>query len=233
MSIGAMLLGYAVELSLKYALILSGVSQKSLLHSHKPLDLFRKCIEIDALPGVEASEDLLQYVSDMFNQRYPSEVVETSAEANARGHAIGQSLDLILAYDDLMIQIDEALRARCGDGSASIGLLAAHFVNRPQGRGFFHCNVAALKRDAVYKSYLESEYKAYEERTKSSADAQTVAYNLGNQRQRLATWEAAPSSLWHYQKASTAIGPDFESLKHAAYAKTFEYPGRVIRPIAF
>jgi hypothetical protein len=233
MSTGAMLLGYAVELSLKYALVLAGISHKGLLHSHKPLDLFRKCVEVGALPGVEVSEDLLQYVSDMFNQRYPSQVVETSAEANARGHAISQSLDLILAYDDLVIQLDEALRARCGDGSASIGLLAAHFVNRPQGRGFFHCNVAALKCAAAYRAYLEKEYREYEERAKKDGvDEQTVAYNLGNQRQRLATWEAAPASIWHYEKVSTAIGPDLESLSHAAYAKTFAYPGRVIQPSA-
>ena len=92
MSIAGLLLGYAVELSLKYALVIAGVTHKGLLHGHKPLDLFQKCVEVEAIPGVQASTDLLQYVSDMFNQRYPSQVVETSAEANARGHAIGRRL---------------------------------------------------------------------------------------------------------------------------------------------
>ncbi len=160
MSIAAMLLGYAVELSLKYALIVSGVSHKGLLHGHKPLDIFLKCVEVGALPKVETSNDLLQYVSDMFNQRYPSQVIETSAEANARGHAIAQTLDLILSYDDLVIQLDDALRAYCADDFVSIGLLAAHFVNRPQGRGVFplQCRSAEkycrLSRDldgGVYK----------------------------------------------------------------------------------
>jgi len=230
MNIGAMLLGYSVELSLKYALILAGVSHKGLLHGHRPLDLFRKCVEVGALPKVEAAEDLLQYVSDMFNQRYPSQVIETSSEANARGHAIGQSLDLILAYDDLVIQLDDALRARCADDSVSIGLLAAHFVNRPQGRGFFHCNVAALKNIAVYRGFLEREYTDYEAKArKQGLDEQTISYNLNNQRQRLSTWVDAPASIWTYQKVSTAIGPDFESLKNTPYAKHFQYPGRVIR----
>lgn len=230
MNIGTMLLGYSVELSLKYALILAGVSHKGLLHGHRPLDLFRKCVEVNALPKVEATEDLLQYVSDMFNQRYPSQVIETSAGAHARGHAIGQSLDLILAYDDLVIQLDDALRARCADESVSIGLLAAHYVNRAQGRGFFHCNVAALKNTALYRDLLEKEYADYEAKAKNQGiDEQTLSYNLNNQRQRLSTWADAPASIWTYQKVSTAIGPDFESLKNAAYAKHFQYPGRVSR----
>ncbi|MGI0133793.1 MAG: hypothetical protein ACREBW_02390 [Candidatus Micrarchaeaceae archaeon] len=227
MNIGAMLLGYAVELSLKYALICAGVAHKRLLHGHRPVDLFKKCIEVNAIPGVTASEDLLQYVSDMFNQRYPSQVIETSAEANARGHAIGLSLDVILAYDDLMIQLDDALRLKCSDHSVSIGLLAAHFVNRPQGRGFFHCNVAALKNSHFYREHLKDEYSAYDELAKANGvDEQTRNYNLGNQKQRLATWESAPSSIWSYPKVSTAIGPDFESLQSGSYAKDFVYPGR-------
>lgn len=227
MNIGAMLLGYAVELSLKYALIQAGITHRGLLHGHRAVDLFRKCMELDAIPGVEASEDLLQYVSDMFNQRYPSQVIETSAEANARGHALVSSLDLILAYDDLMIQIDEALRTKCGDGSVSIGLLAAHFVNRAQGRGFFHCNVAALKNTAFYREQLRAEYSAYEDAANASGvDEQTRTYNLGNQLQRLATWEAAPSSIWSYPKVPAAIGPDFESLAKNSYAREFVYPGR-------
>lgn len=230
MSIAGMLLGYAVELSLKYALITAGISHKGLLHGHKPLDLFLKCMTVGVIPQVQASTDLLQYVSDMFNQRYPSQVIETSAEANARGHALGQSLDLILAYDDLVIQLDDALRARCSNDSVSIGLLAAHFVNRPQGRGFFHCNVAALKNTLIYRGLLEKEYMDAEgQMKKQGLTEETISYNLENHRQRLKTWEGAPSSIWNYQKVSTAIGPDFDSLKAAEYAKGFTYPGRVIK----
>jgi hypothetical protein len=229
MNIAGMLLGYAVELSLKYALILAGVTHKRLLHGHKHLDLFQKCVEIKAIPGVQASTDLLQYVSDIFNQRYPSQVLETSAEANARGNAIGQRLDLILSYDDLVIQLDDALRVRCSDDSVSIGLLGAHFINRPQGRGFFHCNVAALKNSAVYRCILEKGYAGAKGRMKNQGlTEETISYNLENHRQRLKTWQGAPSSIWNYPKVSTAIGPDFEALKDTEYAKDFTYPGRVI-----
>ncbi len=228
-----MLLGYAVELSLKYALIASGVTQKRLLHSHKPVDLYQKCVEVGAIPKVQGSKDLLQYVSDMFNQRYPSQVIETSTEANNRGHAIGQSLGLILAYDDLVIQIDDSLRDRSSDDSVSIGLLPAHFVNRDQGRAFFHCNVAALKNTSIYHGLLMKDYEGAEERMKKQGlTEETIAYNLRNHRQRLETWEGAPDSIWHYQKLSTAIGPDFDSLKTQDYAKSFKYPGRVIKSAA-
>jgi hypothetical protein len=169
----------------------------------------------------------------MFNQRYPSQVVKTSAEANARGHAIAQSLDLILAYDDLVIQFDDALRARCADNSVSIGLLAAHFINRPQGRGFFHCNVAALKNAAVYRELLMNEYTGAEEQMrKQGLTEETISYNLGNHTQRLATWKGAPASIWNYQKVSTAIGPEFQSLKDTPYAKYFTCPARVIKAAA-
>ena len=228
MSIASMLLGYAIELSLKYALISSGVSHIGLLHSHKHLDLFLKCAEVGAIPRVQASNDLLQYVSDTFNLRYPSQVIETSAEANARGHALGQSADLILAYDDLVIQLDDALRALCADDSVSIGLLASHFVNRVQGRAFFHCNVAALKNTPIYRGLLEKEYMGAEEQMKKQGlTEETISYNLHNHTKRLKTWEGAPAAIWQYQKVSTSIGPDFDSLKATEYAKGFSYPGRV------
>lgn len=229
MSIGGMLLGYAVELSLKYALIAVGLTNLRLLRSHQMLPLWRKCIELKALPSVEASDDLLQYVSDTFNQRYPSQVIETSAAANVRGHALSQSLDAILAYDDLVIQLDESLRTTYSDNSLSIAVLAAHFINRAQGRTFFHCNVAALRNTDTYRQFLEQEYAGAEEKMRQEGlTPETIAYNLNNHRQRLDTWKTAPESIWHYAKVSTAIGPDFASLRDKQYAKSFTYPGRVV-----
>jgi hypothetical protein len=108
--------------------------------------------------------------------------------------------------------------------------LAAHFVNRAQGRAFFHCNVAALKNAPVYRDLLEKEYAGASEKMKEQGlTEETISYNLGNHRQRLQTWEKAPASIWHYEKVSTCIGPDFDSLKSVQYAKGFIYPGRVIK----
>jgi hypothetical protein len=59
--------------------------------------------------------------------------------------------------------------------------------------------------------------------------AETIAYNLSNHKLRLETWTQAPASIWRYEKISTAIGPDFDTLKSVRFAKDFTYPGRVIR----
>jgi hypothetical protein len=229
-SMAGMLLGYAVELSLKYILIAAGVTNQRLLNSHKVHKLFLECMTRKLIPNVEASEDLLLYVSDMFNQRYPSQVVETATEVESRGHALAWNPGLICGYDDLMIQLDDSLRRQCEDDTVSIGLLAAHFVNRVQGRSFFHCNVAALKNTATYRDALVREYEGSADRMKAEGlTEQTVQYNLGLHRQRLETWSAAPASVWHYDKMATAVGPDFETLRHYPHAKTFAYPGRTVK----
>ena len=231
MSIAAMLLGYAVELSLKYILIVTGELDKKLRNKHEHLNLYRKCEEVGAIPRGQVSTELLQYVEDMFTQRYPSQALRTSAAANDRGHAIGQSLDLILVYDDLVIQLDEILWSLCSDTSVLIGLQAAHFVNRVQGRHFFHCNVAALKNTETYRNLLKEEYAAASAKMRAQGHTEeTISYNLRNQELRLETWDAAPASIWRYKGLKTATGPDFEALQPAQYAKDFAYPGRVVYP---
>ncbi len=231
MVIGAMLLGYAIELSLKQALIAAEVPQShKVLYSHIIPDIFAECSARGCVSSVEVSSDLLQYVSDMLNQRYPSQVTKTGLAAEERGHAITKNLTLIVAYDDLLIQLDDSLKIQCRDHAVSIGLLAAHFVNRVQGRSFFHCNVAALRNTKIYRDALVREYKGSEEQMKvEGLTEQTISYNLNNQRARLEAWAGAPHSLWEYGKLSTRIGPDFDTLKTAKFARDFAYPGRVVK----
>lgn len=229
-AVAGMLLGYAVELSLKHALIAGGVRDQRLLKSHKIHKIFEECESRNLIPAVEASQDLLLYISDMFNQRYPSQVLETAAEAENRGHAVSWNLGLVCAYDELMIQLDESLRAQCADDAVSIGLLAAHFVNRVQGRCFFHCNVAALKNAQSYREALIMEYEGSAAKMRAEGRTeQTIAYNTGLHGERLKTLSAAPASLWRYDKLATALGPDFEALGQYGYARDFVYPGRTIK----
>ena len=226
-----MLLGYAVELSLKQALVAAGVPNKNkILYSHITPDIFAECFTRGCFPHVEVASDLLEYVSDMFNQRYPSQVTQMALAAEQQGHAIGQSIDLILAYDDFIIQLDDALRTQYSDDAVSIGALAAHFVNRVQGRAFFHCNVAALKNTDLYREILDREYQSSEEQMrKQNLTEETITYNLNNQSARRKTWMNAPRSIWVYEKLSTHVGPEFDTLKSTKYAKEFMYPGRVVK----
>ncbi len=231
MSTGAMLLGYAVELSLKQALVAVGVSNKNkILYSHIIPDIFTECFTRGCFPQVEVASDLLRYISDMFNQRYPSQVTQTTLAAEQEGHAIGQSLNLILAYDDLIIQLDDALRTQYSDDAVSIGVLAAHFVNRTQGRAFFHSNVAALRNTDLYREILDREYQNSEEQMrKQNLTEETITYNLNNQIARREIWTSAPQSIWMYEKLPTSIGADFDTHKSTKYAKEFVYPGRVVK----
>ena len=231
MSTAAMLLGYAVELSLKQALVGSGVSNKdNILYSHSTPDIFAECFARGCFPDVDVASDLLVYISDMFNQRYPSQVTQTTLTAEQQGHAIGQNLNLILAYDDFIIQLDDALRTQYSDDSVSIGVLAAHFVNRVQGRAFFHCNVAALKNTDLYREILDREYQSSEEQMrKQNLTEETITYNLNNQIACRKTWMSAPQVIWTYEKWSKGIGPDFDALKSRKHAKDFVYPGRVVK----
>jgi hypothetical protein len=90
--------------------------------------------------------------------------------------------------------------------------------------------VAALKNTSIYRGLLEKEYTgAGEKMKKQGLTDETISYNLNNHRERLKTWEGAPASIWQYQKVSTAIGFDFDSLKATEYAKGFIYPGRVTK----
>lgn len=231
MSIAAMLLGYAVELSLKQALVVAGASDKDkILYSHVIPDLFAECSARGCVSRMEVSSDLLVYVSDMLNQRYPSQVTQAVLAAEQRGHAIGQSLDLIVAYDDFIIQLDDSLRTQCSDDSVSVGVLAAHFVNRVQGRAFFHCNVAALRNTDLYREILTGEYQGAEQQMRAQGLTEdTIFYNLTNQNARLKVWAGAPQSIWEYEKLSTRVGPDFDTLKSAKYSRDFVYPGRAVK----
>lgn len=225
MSVGAMLLGYAVELTLKYSLIAAGCENKQLLNSHKMVPLWQECGQIGALPGVSASEALLHYVTYMFNRRYPSQILNTNKEASDRGHSVGQALDDILAYDDLMVQMDDSLRRRYSDDSLSIGILAAHFINRRSGQAFFHSNAAVLRNIAEYRAILEKEYASSEEKMrKEGRSEETIKYNLRLHKERLATWERAPTSIWRSGGFSVHFGDSPHQFTGSKNATNFSHP---------
>ena len=161
METAAILLGYAVELTLKQILVASG-NDKSLMNSHNVTSLYAKANE-HALKGeVPVTNDLLHFVTDRLHHRYPRQVEETVSNARKRGHAVCLSLDIVAAYDDLIIELDEWLRRNYPEEGASLGLLAAHFVNRTTGRALFHCNSAALARSDQYRKLLLQEYEGAE-----------------------------------------------------------------------
>lgn len=225
MNIAGMLLGYAVELSLKQILITAGALSPRLRNSHQHLDLFLECVNVGAVQSDMASTDLLQYVSDVFNQRYPSQVTATIAKAKKRGQAVGLDLTFITGYDDLVIKLDETICSLYSDVSVSIGVAAAHFVNRPQGRSFFHSNIAALRNTSLYVNQIDQDYQDAADRMRSDGlTPETISFNLENHRKRLSTWRDAPASVWRDNRFQVALAPTFEEVEMRDFAKEFRYP---------
>lgn len=231
MSIAAMLLGHSVELHLKQALIehVPALSKnKEVKSRHNLPTLYDMCKQNGLYADVFASEVLIIYISDMLHQRYPSQSVEASINAEERGHAISQDIGVIQAYDDLIIQLDDSLLKKYRDQEISIGIQASHFVNRHQGRTFFHCNVGALRNIAYYRQILEAEYSGAEERFKKQGQTpETIQYNLNNHKQRLETFKDAPKSIWMFNKLHPLFAMPSEPLEAGTISGNFSYPGRV------
>lgn len=231
METGAILLGYAVELSLKQVLVASGNDgNKRLMEKHTIAALYKHANETALHDAVPASQDLLHFVSDRLHHRYPRQVAEAAASAQERGHAICLALDVIFAYDDLVIGLDEWLRVNYPEEKISLGLLAAHFIKRVTGRAVFHCNSAALSRSASYVSLLEAEYANSEAEMKEQGRTpETIAYNLENQRGRIHSWSLAPNGLWVFKNLMTPFGASFVETPSELLAKNFVYPGRYVK----
>lgn len=104
----AILLGYAVELTLKQILVASG-NDKSLMNSHNVVSLYSKANEHALRGEVPVTDDLLHFVTDRLHHRYPRQVEEAASNAQKRGHAICLSLDVVASYDDMIMGLDEWL----------------------------------------------------------------------------------------------------------------------------
>ena len=228
METAAILLGYAVELCLKQILVASGNDgDKKLMNSHNVLKLYARADETTLKGAVPVTHDLLHFVTDRLHHKYPRQVEEAVANAQKRGHAICLALNVIAAYDDLIIGLDEWLRENYENENASLGVMGAHFVNRVTGRAVFHCNSAALNISHIYNALITSEYaNAEKEMQEQGLSPETIQYNLNNQKQRLETWALAPDGLWVASHLTTVFGNNYVETPQEMRASDFKYPGR-------
>jgi hypothetical protein len=73
------------------------------------------------------------------------------------GTGIGISMYHIDAYDDFLIQLDDALVERVGDPwSNSVGVQNAWKADTTDGAAFFHCNTPARLRFEKYLNVLRA-----------------------------------------------------------------------------
>lgn len=228
METAAILLGYAVELTIKQILVASGNDDdEKLMKSHNILTLFAKADETTLKGAVPVTQDLLHFVTDRLHHRYPRQVEQSVKKAQKRGHAICLALNIISAYDDLIISLDEWLREKYENENTSLGVIAAHFVNRVTGRAVFHCNSAALNISKKYNALITSEYENSEKEMKEQGlTPETIQYNLNNQKKRLEAWASAPDGLWVAKHLTTVFGSAFIETPQEMQACNFKYPGR-------
>ena len=157
---------------------------------------------------VEVSDDLIVYANDLFQQRYPSQQIAKSKEMLEDNRTTMLMPSILVAYDDLLIQLDNALWGLTNDHKASIGILAAASANSLDSRIFFHCNAPALAMLGKYTAVVREVYPS----------------NIDDIRHL----ELGVEHLWKYEGIGVSFAP-YEHLLKAQPAKNFTYPGRLSR----
>lgn len=143
---GVLMLGYAVEAHFKHILSFALNISKKHSFGHNFFDTYKLLQDNGYFQDVDVSDDLILFVEDNFDRRYPSQTNRTINRANARGHAVCMAPDVIINYDEFIIQLDQSLIKKINDPEASILAMGAQQVDCGGSEYFFHNNYSALER---------------------------------------------------------------------------------------
>jgi hypothetical protein len=157
----ALMLAYSIEAHIKHLLSRQKEVSQKLQYDHDIPKLFGKSRDLGLFADVEVSEDLLRYVQDHFHSRYPSQKKETINRAMNRGHTIGLDPTRILAYDDLILQLDQSLWRALHDVRASVALMGGKGASTAPGRFFFYSNHVAIDLLEDIKIMLEEDFSLF------------------------------------------------------------------------
>jgi hypothetical protein len=159
---GALMLAYAIEAHLKHSMnVHKSLFPPKLFYKHDIPTLFEKNREAGLFSDVEVSGDLLLFVQDNFHRRYPSQTQQAARNATSRGHALAMAPDLIHAYDDFILQLDQSLYLSINDIRASVALMGAKGVRSLGGHMFFHSNYAAIDRLTDIQRLLDEDWDIF------------------------------------------------------------------------
>lgn len=222
-SMGALNFGYAAEVSLKHLLAEFGHNRSADMNSHNVAHLVDVCRGFSLLPNLKASDDLLHYLTDRLDHRYPRQRRKRGEVVQLRGHALAQTAGDVIALDDILLQLDEEIVSRTGQTATSIMLLAVAALDRQAGRAFFHSNGPALSRLGTAQRYLDDHDRTVRE-LNEKYNPHLVEINIArNQRLRQLLSEAP---TWAWNNESFGMTTQTEDPTPAA---NFRYPGRVIK----
>lgn len=148
-------LGYCIELSLKFVLAFHGHPKKELKKHHVDR-YYDMVIGRGYLPALNVSADFLGFVTERLNARYPSIINEQVARHETEARAYVFTIDMLHCYDDLILQLDDAIYRAVGDPRISMGFRSCRDLTHVRGRIFFHCNDHAFERIPQYRALLTS-----------------------------------------------------------------------------
>jgi hypothetical protein len=151
---GCINLGYSIELSLKFLLAYKGYGLDKLKKHHlKPY--YDECLEKKYLTEVEASNDFWRLCEERLNARYPIMIIRNFEKSTIENRGYFIPIDIIHAYDDLLLQLDDQLVNAMSSEQISFGFIALREIESQNGRIFFHSNDHAFMRIPQYLSYIK------------------------------------------------------------------------------
>lgn len=175
---GCIMLGYTVETTMKAGLmeVLSEEQQEKnriLNSSHDVRKIFNECRKYRIFKDIRVSNDFLEHIDNNF-QRYPSQMKKISEEADKQNTVLGNSVDWVYYYDDLVIQLDEQLLKRTSDPSISIVYHAIRTLETKYARDILRENAFALLKFDDYAALVRQNMPDREDIRKS------IENNLSN-----------------------------------------------------
>ena len=206
------MLGYTVETTMKAGLmeVLSEERQNEnriLNRSHDVRKIFSECRKYRLFNDIRVSMDFLEHINNNF-QRYPSQMDKISEEADKQNTVLGNSIDWVYYYDDLVVQLDEHLLKRTSDPSISIIYHAIRVLETKYARDILQKNVFSLLKFDDYAALVRQNMPEREDLRK------TIEDNLS----RGATF------YWNPDSPDAVTHADMTNLAKDYSASAFELP---------
>lgn len=162
---GSILLGYAVETTLKAGLLevltreeikreSQGIGKRrGVLMSHDIGKIFTKCTNKGIFTDIKISPDFIQHIENNF-QRYPSQIRKVSENAKVNNICLMHSGEFVYYYDNLIISLDRALLEFTNDVKISVTCAAYRSLETKYARDFFRENAFALNNFSYFKNII-------------------------------------------------------------------------------
>ena len=126
---------------------------RRIFQSHDVRQILRECVSLGLFNEVMVSKDFLEHINNNF-QRYPSQMSRILEQAQKSNIVLGNSVDWVYYYDDLVVQLDYHLLHRTGDPLISIVYHAIRTLETRYARDILRENAFALLKFDEYATLV-------------------------------------------------------------------------------